>query len=536
MECETLEPCVNLRSPELDEIKRKLRSEFGPFVLAHEGAEREDLGKVLLLANRDLEEHEAQYQRLDLQRATLQSLLSPMRRLPNETLLHIFEYVCDENLLQNYPYHSDSKSPAKSTLPIICLPTMTISSVCFRWRELALSSPGLWAGLAVITCSFTSIEAQSLAGFVVGFISTLDLFLERSGDWPLKLVLNIEEMDPPLTCLTRHAHRWSTLKYYRDPSKAFQIPSNLRFPSLTKLDLLYRFEHSPILRSVVSNEFGFQPKNIPFHQLHYIDLQMHHEGFEALCRVLRQCPSLKSLGLQCATTPRSRAAYRKVGVLPNITSLFIRGPTTQSWNCVSEEIFPSFRFPSLNELRVKRMEQLVACNIVSWPRDAFISFVSRSSCIITTFTILGISLSDMDLIASLQVMPSLLRLEVNDKGLTHSTTHQSPITPHLLASLIQDQSDETLPISLVPKLHSLRLLFNGTAFDDCVFVSMVESRWFKPGSNLQATKLTMGMGRIRSVVLKFFQRNVPVELYKPLRVLDEEGLRVVVAGTNGAQI
>jgi hypothetical protein len=155
---------------------------------------------------------------------------------------------------------------------------------------------------------------------------------------------------------------------------------------------------------------------------------------------------------------------------------------------------------------------------------------------ITKFTIHGISLSDLDLIASLQVMPSLLRLEIDDKGPTHSPTHQSPITPYLLDTLIQDQSNEELPISLVPKLHSLRLLFNGTTFDDRAFVFMIESRWFKPGSNLHAAMLTMGIGCIRSVVLRFSWRNVAVEVYKPLQILDEEGMRVVVAGKNGVQI
>jgi hypothetical protein len=43
----------------------------------------------------------------------------------------------------------------------------------------------------------------------------------------------------------------------------------------------------------------------------------------------------------------------------------------------------------------------------------------------------------------------------------------------------------------------------------------------------------MGRGCIRSVVLKFGWREVDAEVYKPLRILDKEGLRVVVAGTNG---
>lgn len=48
--------------------------------------------------------------------------------------------------------------------------------------------------------------------------------------------------------------------------------------------------------------------------------------------------------------------------------------------------------------------------------------------------------------------------------------------------------------------------------------------------------LAVGRGSIRSVVLKFSWRELDAEVYKPLRVLDQEGLRVVVAGTNGHQV
>ncbi|KAF9063716.1 hypothetical protein BDP27DRAFT_1334744, partial [Rhodocollybia butyracea] len=59
---------------------------------------------------------------------------------------------------------------------------------------------------------------------------------------------------------------------------------------------------------------------------------------------------------------------------------------------------------------------------------------------------------------------------------------------------------------------------------------MVESRWFRPGSELSTAMLTMGRACIRSIVLKFnSMREVDVEIYKPLRNLDAEGLRVVVA-------
>ncbi|KAF9073305.1 hypothetical protein BDP27DRAFT_1289483 [Rhodocollybia butyracea] len=547
MECpirgkEVIKPLAKFGSRELAELRTELRSEYGPFVV--NPARAQALKEILAFADKESEEA-CLHDRLRLEKRVeiLRSILSPMRRLPNESLLRIFEYVCDENFLQSYPWN-DFAPPTKLTFPVIVyLPTMAISSVCFRWRELALSSPGLWASLIVQTCSIPSSQVKSL----VGFISTLELFLERSGDWPLRLALDTrgdKEMDYFLAPLTRHTHRWKTFKYRGQYSlTTSQVLSNFHFPLLVELDLrsnfhwvqpsdLDRFEYSPRLRTLVTNRTPPPECKIPLHQLHYAEFGI--DFSEDLEEALRNCSSLRSVALRRADSwfleqPERESIWR------NITSLVIREPSVQPWNKVSDEVFPFFSFPSLTELRVERLEQRAADSATAWPRDVFISFVSRSSCMITKFTIRGISLSDLDLIASLKVMPSLLHLEVDDKG-PIQTMHRSPITPRLIASLIQNQSNETLPNSLVPKLHSLRLLFDGKTFDDLAFVSMVQSRWFKPGSDLHAAKLTMGIGCIRSVVLKFSRRDVVVESYKPLRVLDEEGLRVVVAGKKGVQI
>ncbi|KAF9072205.1 hypothetical protein BDP27DRAFT_435015 [Rhodocollybia butyracea] len=165
---------------------------------------------------------QAEKQRLVAQRAKLHSLLSPMspiRRLSNEVLLHIFEYVCEENLLQSYPWFSDRRPLIELISPVITyLPTMAISSVCSRWRVLALSSPSLWANIKVEMYTPAGEKATAL----VGFVDTVARFLERSGNWPLSLSLYMEGIpsyetgQPPLTFLTQHARRWKTFMYRGD--------------------------------------------------------------------------------------------------------------------------------------------------------------------------------------------------------------------------------------------------------------------------------------------------------------------------------
>ncbi|KAF9075343.1 hypothetical protein BDP27DRAFT_1315912 [Rhodocollybia butyracea] len=559
MECSVcgrkiIEPRVNLSPTELAELKTILRLEFGPFVVNPVRAE--ELKRTLALADKDIEDIESNVvclrdqQRLEHQRATLRSILSGMRRLPNETLLRIFEYVCDENVLQNYPlYDSDSERSTKLTPPmtIAHLPTMAVSSVCSRWRELALSSPSLWAGLTVKTL-ITTFNNQATS--LLGFISTLDLFLTRSSDWPLRLAVEIRgdtwEIEPiepiSLTHLTRHSHRWKIFKHRGTYLLTdYETLSNLQCPSLTELDInsdgywvastdLDCFEHSPRLRALALNRIPQDKSKIPYHQLDHADFVINSSG--ALEEVLRKCPSLKSFELQLEHYHSEPSLSVIPGTWRDITSIVIREYHEQS---CSELVFPSFSFPSLNVLQVERLGSIeqMPSKPTDWPGSAFISFVCRSCCMITTFTIRGISLSDLDLIGALRVMPSLLHLEI-DNEVWHMK-QQNPITLPLISSLTPRQSSNSV-ISLVPKLHSLRLLFDGTTFYDRAFVSMIQSRWFKPGSDLHTANSRTGISCIRSVVLRFSRREVNVEVYKPLRVLDEDGLRVVVIGTNGVQI
>ncbi|KAE9390313.1 hypothetical protein BT96DRAFT_833590, partial [Gymnopus androsaceus JB14] len=82
-------------------------------------------------------DYDAEMHRMHLRRELLKSyaeklttLLSPIRRLPNEILSRIFMFYCKENdLTSRYPGGAAA---------------LTISAVCTRWRELAISQPVLW--------------------------------------------------------------------------------------------------------------------------------------------------------------------------------------------------------------------------------------------------------------------------------------------------------------------------------------------------------------------------------------------------------
>ncbi|KAF9062162.1 hypothetical protein BDP27DRAFT_1428200 [Rhodocollybia butyracea] len=245
---------------------------------------------------------------------------------------------------------------------------------------------------------------------------------------------------------------------------------------------------------------------------------------------LHKCSSLESLVLTSSEGHPKLTDSKSEDTSCNINSFSIKENPGKP---LIDMIFSSCTFPSLNELQIERMREY---NLTyQWPSGAFISLISRSSCVITTFSIRGISISASDLIAALHVMPSLLSLEVEDGEWHYNcpvNQHQSPINSVFITRLAHRAQSSAI---LVPKLHSLHLLsYRMTSDADCgfdlSFIDMVESRWFRPGSDLFAAMSTVGRGCIRSVEMKFARRNIDPVIYKPLRVLDEEGLRVVVSG------
>ncbi|KAE9391542.1 hypothetical protein BT96DRAFT_1001201 [Gymnopus androsaceus JB14] len=97
--------------------------------------------------------------------------ISSFEQLPNEILCVIFELACTDNLLQQHPW------------PIwdIWSGNLAISAICTRWRFLALASLRLWSQLRMEIAP----KGQAMSNTQSRFLSTLQLYLDRSADSPL---------------------------------------------------------------------------------------------------------------------------------------------------------------------------------------------------------------------------------------------------------------------------------------------------------------------------------------------------------------
>ena len=132
---------------------------------------------------------------------TIPKELQPIGRLPNELLSYIFLLIVSD--------------PAENHL---C--TLTISHVCLKWREVALSNGALWARIVLtfpiskrkLSCANTWLSRSN--------ISPLDILLDvRDPEWGWKEddhKFRLEHMQSIMQMLIAHVGRWQIVEMRAD--------------------------------------------------------------------------------------------------------------------------------------------------------------------------------------------------------------------------------------------------------------------------------------------------------------------------------
>ncbi len=173
--------------------------------------------ETLKLAEKDLQDYDAEVHKLQLRvldltlqktrlenhMVKLRSLQAPIRRLPNELLLRIFVFCCDNDYLDDGDGYYDGRAPM----------AVFISQTCIRWRELAQSYSRLWSSFSLTLCS-----SETDVGFEDGeVVAKLKYYLARSKNHPLYIQVHPgiwwegdseEEDHPGLQLLVTQSARW----------------------------------------------------------------------------------------------------------------------------------------------------------------------------------------------------------------------------------------------------------------------------------------------------------------------------------------
>ncbi|KAE9391555.1 hypothetical protein BT96DRAFT_303686 [Gymnopus androsaceus JB14] len=434
-----------------------------------------------------------------------QEAQTTIHQLPSELLSLIFELACTENLLQEYPWESEyNEAPTELSSPVISyLPALAISAVCLQWRSLALNLPSLWSRLKLeILENSTAPDA---------FMDTLRLYLERSAQTPLFLDIFIglfHVSNPPaLDLLLQHTRQWKTVRCITD---RYLSNTPLSLPVLEDLtiglvrgwvddDIFHCFRAAPKLHALTiyrgsdSLKEGLLSK-LPPDQLTFLSTVLLYSEMDTL----RELRNLTILELHVSGYKTDKPPI----VLAGLKSFTLT--VAHPFGIRADRylyIFHMFTFPSLTELVVRRDKDYRSDGKLVWSANAFNDFLSRSCCILTTFSMSSISISDLDFIAVLRRLPFLVTLGFDNLLVPDK---QSPITTLFISSLTLRGSDsESEPDSmLVPNLCSVCInLVKGTLFDDHAFANMILSRRLPHPS-------VVGVVPLRSVVLRFHAQDV----------------------------
>ncbi|KAJ3782345.1 hypothetical protein GGU10DRAFT_81937, partial [Lentinula aff. detonsa] len=197
------------------------------------------------------------------------SLLSPVRRIPPETLAEIFIHCLPTDSL--YAVRNLAEAP------------LIFTTICHDWRQIALNTPRLWSSLHFFLPTHLSDDVffRRMAG--------ITLWLERSGSLPLSISFHEGyENDPLIIPQSRPAMMVSLIRSLMQFSDRMQDVylslSSSSFPIFENLSPSF-----PILTSLHVHDKGFQT-----HEMNGI----RSVGFASLLHRMPALEKLELIGLQ----------------------------------------------------------------------------------------------------------------------------------------------------------------------------------------------------------------------------------------------
>ncbi|KAJ8095682.1 hypothetical protein PM082_022940 [Marasmius tenuissimus] len=519
----------------------------------------EELFHYIRNAEHDIYQFEDCIERLRERQAVLRhniarynSLLSPIQKLPTEILRQIFGLACAVDPQGDF---------CESATPFY------LSSVCGRWREIALNSPDLWANI--------SLELEERTQYPT------TLFLECSRQHPLSLLLSGWWDESKSTAgvevfglLVDQADRWCNVDLTNMTPGLFNIFDTIgKTPLLGTIaflpvhanTILAALSYVPRLRAIsYGEETGFSDSvyldTFPWNKIHHLELAFDNKRTpELVFKAMQLGQNIKSLtfygratvkmGRNPETYVSREEALEIVG--SNLETLSFKFHCADGFYGLLQDFIRGMELPSLRHLTISFLESSDlkeikerVFEIGSWPRDVYLCFMGRSGCDLTTLVLEGVPLTETEVVSVLGHTPSLhsftlcesfasrhegLKAHQKQKAQLWKTVTKSFLqrleAPRFGANLFSTQSP------LIPKLTYLKIGVQSHFGAHRAFVNMVKSRWDRPNGD----EFTYSTERLRTAILYVVNGTVEESIYESLKRLDEKGMMVSVV-VNGGQV
>lgn len=444
-------------------------------------------------------------QRMELQKYVrhAQSLLSPIRRLPPDIMSRILVYCC----------------PSNDFARNINIPGTLVGSVCKHWRDLTLAMPEIWSTVWVDLDNITEWGT-----------SILEIILQRSDESPLKLTvwscMDLPDHSPAFQLLVEHCRRWynvatNTSDSLWDWDIASQLQGNL--PRLEHLSTnnasANMFEIAPCLRSIHIIDYCPEFYQLPQNQLSMIELG---------CRNVSPCLSdsgILSLSATCLRRLSILAdevlfddVYGEGVTLSRLVNFSISAYGTSSAADLAG-FFRGIHAPSLKTVAICAEEDCYLNPI--WPQGDFISFLSPSLSSINSLSLVGVPMTDEQVIAVLGSLTSLHYLFIDDTIRENKEIVEGRILTKSFINRLNNHSNPEAVYRIVDTLKTIKLVLEpiqGSLWQGAL-VEMIQSRWTP--------------GHLRRVELKCKNWKLSPSFISALKNLQEAGMRVLVRDSTG---
>ncbi|KAL1671279.1 hypothetical protein EV122DRAFT_256603 [Schizophyllum commune] len=356
--------------------------------------------------------------------------ISFIQLLPTETLVQILGHVCSE---------------VQFCLLSPEYPSVVVSQVCQRWRDILVSSASLWAPEINISienlCWPTMIDASVIEEQALKMQYAFDHYVQRSSGRLLDIrfvgskdYCKDTQARAICRCLAAHAPLWRSVKGM-PICILVELHGLVDSPMLERLESLdldwcraeeypFRSEllslrHAPRLRKVTAPQV--YDLDLPFGQLTDIhDNEWMEMGLQ-LALALQSCLQLESLRLSLASTVWLRGSLSP-SALPKLSWLHITCTDLET----GVELFTLVDAPCLTHLTLKAAwdgeqepeAQTNRCTIQVEREEVTLTtiqdFLERSQCRLTYLALISVSLATSFLMELLEELPFLEELEITD--------------------------------------------------------------------------------------------------------------------------
>ncbi|KAK7058485.1 hypothetical protein VNI00_002119 [Paramarasmius palmivorus] len=489
-----------------------------------------------------------------------ESFFAPIRRLPVEVLQTVFKNVSLGNGRDRFSLdvskeieseddcescgtpHCEVQNPRKITIAT----PFSVSQVCSHWRSVAVGTPSLWASLSL----------DVMGNIDEGHADLVDLYLQRSAQYPLKVALvdgddgddDIGETGFDVLCaVVKELYRCKEFHYEADVyylinliDKPFQpqaLPLLTTFsdradPHLGDDDgwLWDLVKVAPNLVDVSVTWFTGRdsfPKN-----LRSLTIREQKLSYTPFLQMIPRLPKLVSLNLD-DFSPRYGTPLTPYPIYTR--DLVITSSMTLSG---LDPLFSSVSLPILSSLDISTNGP--AFDPVTYNLGALRALIQRSGCSLKELTLDIQGYSSGALISLLELQPSLVRLKLEVR-VPHKASPADLEEPLVLADLFTRLSLPDPQSPLIPRIQHLDIREVVVSASDYGInerfkivesaLDMVELRVGHGGSGAGSDiSLTLDFDRVR-ISYKNVKRpyTLPVDLEKRVEGLNARGVKCCVS-------